>query len=47
MCCCVPPCMQELVATKVELAELKEQQVLMQRRLFKAQESLQRQNSNP
>uniref|UniRef100_A0A383V6C0 C2 domain-containing protein n=1 Tax=Tetradesmus obliquus TaxID=3088 RepID=A0A383V6C0_TETOB len=32
--------MQELVASKLELAELKEQQVRMQRQLFKAQEGL-------
>jgi hypothetical protein len=34
----LPP--QELVASKLELAELKEQQVCMQRQLFKAQEGL-------
>jgi hypothetical protein len=31
---------QELVASKLELAQLKEQQVRMQRQLFKAQEGL-------
>lgn len=33
-------CLQELVNTKLELAELKEQQVRMQRQLYKAQEGL-------
>lgn len=43
-----PPevCMsQELVTTKLELAELKEQQLVTQRQLFKAQEILRKENS--
>jgi hypothetical protein len=36
--------LQELVAAKLELAQVKEQQLITQRQLFKAQESMKQQH---
>jgi hypothetical protein len=37
--------LQELVAAKLELAQVKEQQLITQRQLFKAQESMKQQHN--